>query len=191
MKQLLLFLGLVFAISTCPIQAQSTATTNNLANQDAEIPVTSADSQEIDTFQRLEDNWSISVRHRDEYGLELVMSPLFTGVSSTGEITTRDQLVARLVNSDDKTLALEFHVETVRMLGDVAVVNGTYAFNRHVNGNAVDERGVYTHVYQKVHAGWLCINSQRTQLHENTPSKQQKKKSESELGFHIPLFSKN
>lgn len=195
MKPFLLSLGFAIAFSTCQIQAQSTATTDTQSTQTtdqrAQIPVTSAESPDIEIFQRLEDNWSISVSHRDQYGLELVLSPLFVGVSSLGDITTRDQQIARLVNSEDKTLTLEFHVVTVRMLGDVAVVNGTYAYHRHVNGNPMDERGVYTHVYQKVRAGWLCINSQRTQLHENAPGKQSKKKSESELGFHIPLFSKN
>lgn len=188
MKQLLFFLCLAIAFSTCQIQAQSTPATDT----NAQIPVTSADSPEIATFQKLEDDWSISVSHRDQYGLELVLSPLFVGVSATGEISTRDQQVARMVNSEDKTLSLESRVVTVRMLGDVAVVNGTYVYHHHVNGNAVDERGVFTHVYQKVRAGWLCINSQRTQLRDAAAGKQQqKKKSDSELGFHIPLFSKN
>ena len=138
MKQLLFFLCLAIAFSTCQIQAQSTPATDT----NAQIPVTSADSPEIATFQKLEDDWSISVSHRDQYGLELVLSPLFVGVSATGEISTRDQQVARMVNSEDKTLSLESRVVTVRMLGDVAVVNGTYVYHHHVNGNAVDERGV-------------------------------------------------
>jgi hypothetical protein len=191
MKPFLLSLGLVFAFSSCQLQAQSTTATDNLTNQGSQIPVTSAETPEILTFPKLEDDWSISVNHRDQYGLELVLSPLFMGVSATGEITTRDQQVARLVNTDDKTVTLESHVVTVRMLGDVAVVNGTYTYHHKVNGNPVDERGVFTHVYQKVRAGWLCTNSQHTQLRENTPGKQPKKKSDSDLGFHIPLFTKN
>jgi ketosteroid isomerase-like protein len=195
MKRFLLFLGFAFVISgfafvssTCRLNAQSTPSDST---QDSQIPVTTTDSPEIVTFQKLEDNWSISVSHRDQYGLELVLSPLFMEVSATGDISTRDQQVARLINTEDKTVTLDMHVVTVRMLGDVAVVNGTYTFHHKVNGNPAEERGVFTHVFQKVRAGWLCINSQRTQLKEAPPIKQAKKQSGSELGFHIPLFSKN
>jgi hypothetical protein len=189
MKKFIFFLALAISVSSCLLYAQSTPANTT---QGSQIPVTSADSPEIVQFQKLEDDWAISVSHRDQYGLELVLSPLFMEVSSTGEISTRDQQVAKLINSEDKTATVESHVVTVRMLGDVAVVNGTYTYHHKVNGNPVDERGVFTHVYQKVRAGWLCINSQRTQLREGPTNKQQpKKKSESELPFHIPLFSKN
>jgi hypothetical protein len=60
-----------------------------------------------------------------------------------------------------------------------------------VNGNQAEERGAYTHVYQKVRAGWLCINAQETQLRETGPAaKNSRKKSSDEAPFHIPLFSK-
>lgn len=155
-----------------------------------QIPVTSAQSPEIPVFQKIEDNWSISVNRRDQYGLELVLSPLFVEISSKGEVLTRDQQVARLLNIEDKGLSQESHVITVRMLGDVAVVNGTYALKRKVNGNLEEERGVYTHVYQKVRAGWLCVNSQQTQLRDIGAAKTKKKSGGDEMPFHIPFFSK-
>jgi hypothetical protein len=166
----------------------------SLAAQDkpvSKIPVTSAESPDIPVFQKIEDNWAVSVSHHDQYGLELVLSPLLVEVSSTGEVSTRDQLVARLINSEDKSLSLDSHVITVRLLGDVAVVNGTYTLKHKVNGNPAEERGIYTHVYQKVRAGWLCINSQQTQLRESGQAKSKKKSgSGDELPFHVPLFSK-
>ena len=53
----------------------------------------------------------------------------------------------------------------------------------------VDEKGIFTHVFERVHGGWLCINSQRTVLRQDTNTKQ-KKASTAEMPFHIPLFSK-
>ena len=88
--------------------------------------VTSTTSTEVTQFQKIEDSWSNAVNLRDQYGLELVLSPLFVDVSAGGDITTRNQQLADLIGGEDKTVHLEQKVITVRMLGDTAVANGTY-----------------------------------------------------------------
>ena len=152
--------------------------------------VTSAESPAIREFQKIEDSWSAAVNERDQYGLELVLSPLFVDVSATGDITTRNQQVATVITGDDKTIHLDQRVITVRMLGDIAVANGTYALRHKVNSAEANEKGIFTHVFERSHGGWLCINSQRTVLREDSNSKQ-KKQPTAELPFHIPLFSKS
>jgi ketosteroid isomerase-like protein len=163
-------------------------------SQTADTPVvkpaaTSAESPEIREFQKIEDSWATAVNDRDQYGLELVLSPLFVDISASGDITTRNQQVASVLTGEDKTIHLEQRVITVRMLGDIAVANGTYSLHHKVSAGQVDEKGVFTHVFERTRGGWLCINSQRTVLREDTNTKP-KKKSESELPFHIPLISK-
>jgi hypothetical protein len=152
--------------------------------------VTSTASPEILQFQKIEDSWSTAVNERDQYGLELVLSPLFVDVSATGDITTRNQQVATVITGEDKTIHLDQRVITVRMLGDIAVANGTYALHHKVGSAEANEKGIFTHVYERSHGGWLCINSQRTVLREDSNAKQ-KKQSNAELPFHIPLFSKS
>ena len=142
-------------------------------------------------FQTIEDSWADAVNLHDEYALELVLSPLFVDVSAAGDITTRNQQVASLISGEDKTVHLDQKVITVRMLGDIAVANGTYVLHHRVNLNEVDEKGVFTHVFEKAHGGWLCINSQRTVLRESSNAKSKKQPSNAELPFHIPLFSKS
>jgi ketosteroid isomerase-like protein len=151
---------------------------------------TSAESPAIREFQKIEDSWSIAVNERDQYGLELVLSPLFVDVSATGDITTRNQQVAMVITGEDKTIHLEQRVITVRSLGDIAVANGTYELRHKTGSGPADEKGVFTHVFERVHGGWLCINSQRTVLREETNVKA-KKQSNAEMPFHIPLFSKS
>jgi len=153
--------------------------------------VTSAASPEIREFQKIEDSWSAAVNDRDQYGLELALSPLFVDVSASGDITTRNQQVALVISGEDKTIHLDQRVITVRMLGDVAVANGTYALHHKVGAAEANEKGIFTHVFERSHGGWLCINSQRTVLREDSNAKQQKKQSSAELPFHIPLFSKS
>jgi len=119
---------------------------------------------------------------------ELVLSPLFVDVAASGDITTRNQQLANVITGDDKTIWLTQKVITVRMLGDIAVANGTYTLHHKVNSAQVDEKGVFTHVFERLRGGWVCVNSQRTALRDDA-SGNSKKKSSSEP-FHFPLFSK-
>ena len=157
-------------------------------------PATSAETPEIRELQKVEDSWSSALNQRDQYGLELVLSPLFVNVSATGDVTTRNQQISGLISQEDKTAATEMRVITVRMLGDVAVANGTYSYTHKVEGKEIEEKGIFTHVFQRLHGNWLCLNAQRTALRQEAPGRAAKSKSKSdskaELPFHIPLFSK-
>jgi ketosteroid isomerase-like protein len=145
--------------------------------------VTETISPEILEFQKIEDSWSDAVNRRDQYSLELVLSPLYVDVSASGDVTTRNQQVALVLSGDDKTLYLTQKVVTVRMLGDIAVANGTYDLHHKVGSSQVDEKGIFTQVFERVHGGWLCINSQRTLLRQDASKK---KESAPESPFHLP-----
>jgi len=146
-------------------------------------------SPETAQFQKIEDKWSDAVNRRDQYGLELVLSPLFVDVSAGGDVTTRNQQVATVLSADDKTVYLMQKVVAVRMLGDIAVANGTYTLHHKVGSHEVDEKGVFTHVFERVRGGWLCINSQRTLLRQDAAT-DKKRAAAPETPFHIPLFSR-
>ncbi len=171
---------------SCCLAAAQTAAHSPAVVQPA---VTSADSPEITQFQKIEDTWADAVNQRDQYALELVLSPLFVDVSASGDVSTRNQQLALMITGDDKILHLEQKVITVRMLGDVAVANGTYVLHRKAGSTPVDEKGVFTHVYERARGGWMCINSQRTRIPEDTSAKT-KKQPGPETPFHIPLFGK-
>jgi ketosteroid isomerase-like protein len=176
-----------FLLSCCLVAARNPAA----AQAAAPLAVTSADSPEVQQFQQIEDAWDNAINLRDQYALELVLSPLFLDVSAAGDITTRNQQLALLITGDDKTLHLEQKVITVRMMGDIAVANGTYELHRKSGGTApAEERGVFTHVFEHVRGGWVCTNSQRTRLPEGAGGKS-KKQPNAEMPFHIPLFGKS
>jgi ketosteroid isomerase-like protein len=180
------FLALLLSSCAAVASAQATAP----VNPPAPANVTTTESPAKMEFQKIEDSWADSINQHDQYGLELVLSPLFVDVSASGDITTRNQQVAALITGEDKSIHLDQRVITVRMLGDVAVANGTYTLHRKISTGPVDEKGVFTHVFERTHGGWLCINSQRTVLREEASVKT-KKQSNAELPFHIPLFTKS
>jgi hypothetical protein len=170
--------------------AQTPAATPVSAN----LPAASAESPEIRELQKVEDSWSTALNQRDQYGLELVLSPLYVDVSSSGDVTTRNQQVASLITQEDKTAVTDMRVVTVRLMGDIAVANGTYTYTHKINGSPMEEKGIFTHVFQRTHNNWICMNAQRTALNISATSskaKPAKAKSQAELPFHIPLFSKS
>ena len=176
----------VFLLSCCSTLAQNPAS----APAAPQPAVTSASIPAIQEFQKIEDSWSNAINARDQYALELVLSPLFVDVSAGGDITTRNQQLAQLITGEDKTLHLEQKIITVRMLGDIAVANGTYVMHHKAGSAQVDEKGVFTQVFERARGGWMCINSQRTRLPEDTSPKR-KKPSTAEEPFHIPFIGKS
>lgn len=160
------------------------------ASADSKPGVATTQSPEIAQFQKIEDAWAAAYNQHDQYGLENVLSPLFMDVAANGDITTRNQQVVQVISGEDKTAHLTQTVITVRMLGDIAVANGTYSLHHRVNSAEVDEKGVFTHVFERVRNGWVCINSQRTLVREDGKPTKAKKPSTAEEPFHIPLFSR-
>lgn len=187
-----LFVCLSALLLACGFTAAQTPVTGAAAPAPQATPepgVTSTVSPEVAQFQKIEDSWSDAVNRRDQYALELVLSPLFVNISAQGDVSTRNQQVVQVISGQDKSLYLTQKVITVRMLGDVAVANGTYTLRHKVNAAEVDEKGVFTHVFERVHGGWLCTNSQRTVLREDASSKQ-KRQSTTDSPFHIPFLTR-
>jgi ketosteroid isomerase-like protein len=184
----------VVLLSCCAAAAQNFEPASPTATAPATAPsaATSTQSTQIAQFQKIEDSWADAVNRHDQYGLELVLSPLFVDVSATGDVTTRNQQVAQVLSNDDKNAYLAQKVIAVRVLGDIVVANGTYNLRHKVNSSQVDDKGVFTHVFERVHGGWVCINSQRTLLREDAATKQKKQSSATAAEpFHIPFFSKS
>ena len=182
----------VLLLSCCIANAQNAAPAPAQAvpGASAATGVTTTQGAEIAQFQKIEDSWSNAINQRDQYGLENVLSPLFVDVAANGDITTRNQQIVQAITSGDKSLWLTQQVIAVRMLGDIAVANGTYTLHHRVNSAQVDEKGVFTHVFERLRGGWVCVNSQRTALKQDNTNPKQKKQPSASEPFHIPLFTK-
>ncbi len=179
-----LWCSIAVAQSSAPDPAPSSHPTTGAAPATDNHGATEIVTPEILEFQKIDDSWSDAVNRRDQYSLELVLSPLFVDVSASGDVTTRNQQLALVLSGDDKTLYLTQKVVTVRMLGDTAVANGTYTLHHKVGSSQVDEKGIFTQVFQRSRGGWLCINSQRTLLRQDASSK--KRDAAPESPFHLP-----
>jgi ketosteroid isomerase-like protein len=153
---------------------------------------------EVAQMQQVEDTWDTAVGKHDQFALENLLAHDFVGISAEGEVTTRNQQISHLFVAGAEPLSLKQKVIGARVLGDVAVVNGTYVMEWQGNSDQqkVAEKGVFTHVFRKNSAGnWQCISSQRTVV--ATEEERKKKaaaaptsKSNAALPLHIPLIYK-
>jgi ketosteroid isomerase-like protein len=145
--------------------------------------------------QQVADRRDDAVTKRDQYGLELVLAPQFIGISASGDVTTRNQQIAHLFVKNGGPQSLEQKVVSVRFVGDVAIVNGTYVMTWKGEKAPLLEKGIFSHVFEHVRDTWLCLNSQRTVVAEETrgaavKEKPKAKPSDAELPMHIPLIYK-
>jgi ketosteroid isomerase-like protein len=148
-------------------------------------------------MQQVEDSWDAAVSKHDQYALENLLSRDYIGISAEGNITTRNQQISHLFVAGAEPLTLKQKVISARVMGDVAVVNGTYVMEWQgaSDQHKIAEKGVFTHVFRKNSAGnWQCINSQRTVVATEDERKQkaaaQTSKSDAALPLHIPLVYK-
>lgn len=146
---------------------------------------------EVKEFQALEDQWSTATIKADQYQLEYLLSPVYIDIASNGDITTRNQQIAGMFDkAGPQLLSMEQRVITVRTFGDTALVSGTYITKFRQDGKTREERGVFTHVYQRARNHWACVNAQRTAVVDLAPGKGQKNAQKSEA-FHFPMFHKD
>ena len=156
-----------------------------------------APSPEIATMQQVEDSWDTAVAKHDQFGIENLLARDYVGISAEGEVTTRNQQISHLFVAGAEPVSLTQKVIAARVMGDLAVVNGTYVMEWQGGSDQrkVAEKGVFTHIFRKNSAGnWQCINSQRTVV--ATEDERKKKaaapasKSNAALPLHIPLIYK-
>lgn len=199
MQRLLSFLrhvilpGLVFGV----ILSTSSISRAQLPMESNAQPSAGQMAQNVAELQKVADRWDEAVYQHDQYALELVLAPQYIDISDTGIVTNRDQQISEMMMKDAPRFQLTQKVVSVRMAGDVAVVNGTY--DRLFQGSKLSrtksktERGVFSQVYARARNTWECINSQRTIIQE--PVLKGKKKLETDapgkplnhdLGFHLP-----
>ncbi len=190
------------------LRAQTGETaTQSAESQSAAQPA--AQPAAVEQFQHLEDSWSIALVNKDQYALENLLAPTFVDISAAAAVNTRNQSIAdTLAGLPKPLLSVEQKVVNVRVVSDVAIVEGTYVMRLRDNERTRDQRGIFTHVYQRSRNSWSCVSAQQTAVVDQLESGKGRasaapsrasgssagdpaaKKSSAALPFHIPLLYK-
>ena len=193
---------LLAALLVLPAIAQSSATNQSSASaQTSASPDAVRMNAQVREMQEVVDAWDVAMNKHDQFGLENVLSPQLVDIAATGDVTTRNQDLAKLYTKGALPLSSAQKVISVRSLNEgFLLVNGTYsmrwpdAASAATNGT-IDEKGVFTQVFQAVNGRWMCVSSQRTVVADEMPQMKvktaaPKAKSSAAEPFHVPLFYK-
>lgn len=168
---------LVFSLAALAMFIGATACSPVIQAQN-QAPEQAQPSGLVAQFQKIEDQWSTALTHQDQFTLETILAPSFVDISSTGEILSHNQEVAAMFEKGlPQTQSLQQRVVNVRVIEDVAIVDGTYDEITKLNGIKHAEQGVFTHIYQRTRDVWKCVQSQRTAVPQAEVGKSKKKKS--------------
>lgn len=111
---------------------------------------------------KLEADWSKASVAKDAATIGKILAPDWVGQGSEGTRNTRDKVLADLKAGKDAATSMTNHDVHVRIIGDIAIVQG--ADDEKSTHNGKDSSGTYTwtDIFQKRSGQWVAIASQST-----------------------------
>ena len=122
----------------------------------------SAASNDSSELVRTEAMWSKAQTMKDTATIGKIVAPDWTGQNQSGKLASKATMLADLKNGVDTTSAMTNHDVHVRIIGDIAIVQGSDDEKSMHRGK--DSSGTYswTDVFQKRAGHWVAIASQVT-----------------------------
>jgi ketosteroid isomerase-like protein len=109
-----------------------------------------------------EASWSRAMVAKDVAGLKDIIAPEWIGQNQSGKPLTRAEFLAGITSGEDKVSSMTNHDVHVRIIGDIALVQG---MDTEVSTHkGVSSSGTYSwlDVFQKRAGKWVAIASQNT-----------------------------
>lgn len=113
-----------------------------------------ADSDTAAQLKGIEARWIEAEVHGDAAYLDTILAPDFTYTNPNAQVLNRAQLIDAVKSGKAKLESGSVGDMTVRVYGDVAVVNGTYT--QREAGKASDV-GRFTDTFVRKNGSWLAV----------------------------------
>lgn len=107
-----------------------------------------------ETLKQLERDWAAAEQAGDRDKVGRIVADDWTGVDGKGRRLTKEQLLEQIKSSKNKTASVQFGPMDVKVLGDVAVVQGI-----DVEPGAAS-REIWTDVFANRNGKWVAVRSQ-------------------------------
>ncbi len=144
------FLGVLFAWIGALALADTPAPVHRVAT-DGE--------RAAETLIQLERAWADAELAGDREKIRQILADDWTGVTSEGRKLTKEQLLATIKNGQTKAMSVKLGPMDVKVLGDVAVVQGTEVETSTKNGHSSGEE-MWTDVFANRDGKWVAVRSQ-------------------------------
>jgi len=113
-------------------------------------------------LQRLERDWSQAEQVGDSRKIGQILADDWTGVNTEGSKLTKEQLIARLNVSRVQRSSVELGPMEVKVLGDVAIVQGSVFEKSTANATLTSGKMLWMDVFMKRDGKWVAVRSQST-----------------------------
>jgi hypothetical protein len=122
-------------------------------------PTTEGEST-AETLRQLERDWAVAIKTGDGERIGRILGADWIEVSNDGRKLTREQLIAGVKSGRVKVESIEFGPLDVKVLGDVAVVQGSHVEESTANGQHVSGEVVWMDVFANRNGKWVVVRSQ-------------------------------
>jgi ketosteroid isomerase-like protein len=134
-----------------------------LALADSRAPVSTAATEgerAAQTLQQLERDWAQAEEAGDGDKIGRILAEDWTGINNDGSKLTKEQFIAHVKSGKVRAETIEFGPMEVKVLGDVAVVQGSVVEESTTNGRYTSGEIVWMDVFAKRHGTWVVVRSQ-------------------------------
>jgi ketosteroid isomerase-like protein len=125
-----------------------------LALADTRVPSTA------ETLKQLERDWAVAIKAGDGEQVGRILGDDWVEVSNDGRKLTKEQLIAGVKSGRVKVESIEFGPMDVKVLGDVAVVQGSHVEKSTANGQRISGEVVWMDVFANRDGNWVVVRSQ-------------------------------
>lgn len=132
-----------------------------LANTQAPTkpPITAGDST-VEALKKIEREWAVAIKAGDGEQIGQILGDDWIEVSNDGKKLTKGQLIAGVKSGRVKVESIEFGPLDVKVLGDVAVVQGSHVEKSTINGQRTRGEVVWMDVFVSRDGKWVVVRSQ-------------------------------
>jgi len=120
-----------------------------------------------DTVKQLEHDWADAMKTSDGDKLNQILADdwMALGYGGTGTSKqTKKSYIAEMTSSTSKLESFEFGPMDVKVLGNVAVVQGSDTEKSTMNGKDSSGKYVWTDVFVKRDGKWMAVRSQSSMV---------------------------
>ncbi len=116
-----------------------------------------------ETVKQLEHDWTDAQKAGDADKLGQIIADDWVGIGSSGK-ETKQSLLADLKSGANKLDSFEFGPMEVKVMGSVAVVQGSYTEKSTTNGKDSSGKWVWMDVFVKRDGKWVVVRSENTMV---------------------------
>lgn len=137
-------------LSTCICAGLVSAQTGNPPSNDPSV---------VHTLKQVEQNFADAIKAADIDKLNQILADDWVILEGNGKIVTKETVFHDLKSGNNKLEALEFGPMDVKVLDNVAVVQGSYTETGTVKGQGWSGKAVFTDVLVKHGDKWMIVRS--------------------------------